>query len=503
MGVGHPRWDRMGQDELAHDQTRRLRQFLARRVLPFSPLYRERFAAAGISAESIRTFDDIAKIPFTTKQDLLVTQENPEGPRRVILAPTAQTLKERLPKSELLGLLARKLVSGPEAAMAQVRREFAPCSMFFTTGRSAGAIPFMLTRYDHRLLSEGARRVVDVLGVDPAKDRILNLFPYAPHLAFWQTFFCGYETGTLTLNTGGGRVMPADRVLGALERLKPTLVVGMPGYFYHLLRIAVNEKRDLSSIRLIALGGENVAPGLKRKVTSMLASAGAPDVRVASVLGFTEARLCWTECVGERRTGFHTYPDFGLFEIINPDTGKPLPPGTTGELVYTCLDGRGSVVIRYRTGDIVEGGLRTEPCPGCGRTMPRLMSDIRRTSNVKSLDIGKVKGTLVNLNELSEAFAGDPEIEEWQLEIRKRNHDPYETDELVLYCALKPGTDEAGFRARIQTEVNERTEVRLNGIVVESVPALLTRVGMEERTKEERILDRRREVMEKIRGGTP
>ncbi len=271
MGVGHPRWDRMGQDELAHDQTRRLRQFLARRVLPFSPLYRERFAAAGISAESIRTFDDIAKIPFTTKQDLLVTQENPEGPRRVILAPTAQTLKERLPKSELLGLLARKLVSGPEAAMAHVRREFAPCSMFFTTGRSAGAIPFMLTRYDHRLLSEGARRVVDVLGVDPAKDRILNLFPYAPHLAFWQTFFCGYETGTLTLNTGGGRVMPADRVLGALERLKPTLVVGMPGYFYHLLRIAVNEKRDLSSIRLIALGGENVAPGLKRKVTSMLA----------------------------------------------------------------------------------------------------------------------------------------------------------------------------------------------------------------------------------------
>ncbi len=224
---------------------------------------------------------------------------------------------------------------------------------------------------------------------------------------------------------------------------------------------------------------------------------------MSPALGFPEARLCWTECVGERRTGFHTYPDFGLFEIIDPDTGKPLPPGTTGELVYTCLDGRGSVVIRYRTGDIVEGGLRTDPCPGCGRTMPRLMSDIRRTSNVKSLDIGKVKGTLVNLNELSEAFAGDPEIEEWQLEIRKRNHDPYETDELVLYCALKPGTDEAGFRARIQTEVNERTEVRLNGIVVESVPALLTRVGMEERTKEERILDRRREVMERVRGGTP
>ena len=119
------------------------------------------------------------------------------------------------------------------------------------------------------------------------------------------------------------------------------------------------------------------------------------------------------------------------------------------------------------------------------------MSNIHRVSNVKSLDIGKVKGCLVNLNTLSEAFSGDDEIEEWQLEIRKRNNDAFETDELLLYCSVSGKEDMDTFRARIQTMVLERCELHLNDIVVEDLASLVRRTGMEELTKEVRILDHR------------
>jgi phenylacetate-coenzyme A ligase PaaK-like adenylate-forming protein len=289
-----------------------------------------------------------------------------------------------------------------------------------------------------------------------------------------------------------------------MDRLRPTVIVGMPGYFYHLLRIAVAAGQDLSYVRAVALGGENAPTGLKRKVVELMAACGAEDVKVASVLGFTEARLCWAECLGARRTGFHTYPDMTLFEIIDPQTGEVLPEGTTGELVYSALDGRGSMVLRYRTGDIVEGGIVSAPCPGCGRTVPRIMSDnIQRVSNVKSLDIGKVKGCLVNLNTLSEVFSGDHEIEEWQVELKKRNDDPYETDEVILYCALRGHEEQESVTRRIQSVILERCELHLNEIRIESLPDMIKRVGMEELTKEVRIVDRRPRVTEAQQKATP
>lgn len=503
MTLGSKRWDRLAPDERRAFQEHALQKLLTTQILPFSPFYRAFFERHHVDASKIRTLEDLRRIPFTSKQDLLVTEANPEGPRQLILQPDAATIRSRLHGLAKARLLARGLVLGKTRLRRQLFEEYNPCTIFFTTGRSTGSIPFFLSAYDHRILRLAARRIAAVLGLQPERDRVLNLFPYAPHLAFWQTFFCGFETGTLTLNTGGGRVMGAERLLSSIEKIKPTMIVGMPGYFYHLLRMAVDEKRDLRSVRVVALGGENVPAGFKRKVTDMLASIGAPDVRVASVLGFTESRMCWAECTGERRTGFHTYPDFGLFEIIDPKTGENLPEGQTGELVYTALDGRGSMLLRYRTGDIVEGGMITAPCPGCGRAVPRIMSDIRRVSNVKNLDIGKVKGTLVNFNELSAAFSEDSEIEEWQLEIRKRNDDPFETDELILHCCLRSGTNPAAFESRIQQLVHERAEIHLNGIHITDLKSMLDLVGMEEKTKEERIVDRRAHTAQKSGSPTP
>jgi phenylacetate-coenzyme A ligase PaaK-like adenylate-forming protein len=215
-----------------------------------------------------------------------------------------------------------------------------------------------------------------------------------------------------------------------------------------------------------------------------------------SVLGFTEARMCWTECPHGDRTGFHTYPELSIFEVVDPADGRVLGEGETGELVYTGIDGRGSVVLRYRTGDVVEGGLvESEPCPGCRRRVPRIMSNLHRVSNLKSLEIGKIKGTLVNMNTLSELFSADPEIEEWQLEIRKKNDDPFEVDEIVLHAALRGREEPEAFKRRIQEDIYGRSEIHVNDIRIESLADMLRKVGMETLTKDERIVDRRKRAM--------
>ena len=485
-------WDRRPVEERRASQIARLRRHLRTQVGPFSPFYRRKFADWKFDPDSLRTWDDLRRSPFTSKQDLLPSAENPGGPRSFILQPTPELIRSALPKAELLKFVAKKLLRGDARTKRDLVAEYSPASLLFTTGRSSSSIPFFLTPFDEKLMLESGRRIAAVLGLEAGRDRTVSLFPYAPHLAFWQVAYCGLAAGLLTLNTGGGKIMPTEKLLGAIETLKPTCVAGMPGFFYHLVRRAVEEGRDFSSIHTVCLGGENVPPGFRSKVAESLAKVGAKDVKVTSVLGFTEARLCWAECTGAPRTGFHTYPDLNLFEIVDPDSGEPLPEGTTGELVYTTLEGRGSCVVRYRTGDVIEGGMiESAPCPGCGRLVPRISSNLQRRSNVKSLDIGKIKGTLVNLNALTELLAGETDLEEWQLEIRKRNDDPFEVDEIVLYASLKRGVDAAAFTQKIQTDVRNTAEIGLNEVLIEDTPALLRRIGMETLQKEERIADRR------------
>jgi phenylacetate-coenzyme A ligase PaaK-like adenylate-forming protein len=489
-------WDRMSLSEQRSMQADRLRAFLRNQVVPFSPFYRRKFAEWKLDADEFRTLDDLRRIPFTTKQDLLPSPQNPKGALDFVLTPNEELIRTALPKSRMIRLFSQRLRLGEDGLRKRLTAEYGPASVIFTTGRSSGSVPFFITLHDQEIMLEAGRRITNVLDLEPGRDRVVSLFPYAPHLAFWQVAFCGIGTGTLTLNTGGGRIMPTEKLIGAIEQFKATCVVGMPGFFYHLLRRAVAEGRDFSSVRTIALGGENVPAGFKRKIVDTMPHVGAKDVRVASVLGFTESRTCWTECARGERTGFHTYPDLSIFEVVDPTDGHLLGEGETGELVFTGIDGRGSVVLRYRTGDIVEGGLvESEPCPGCLRRVPRVMSNLHRVSNVKSLEIGKVKGTLVNMNTLAELFAADPEIEEWQLEIRKKNDDPFEVDEMVLHAALRGREDPETFSRRIQEDVYGRSEVHLNDVRLESLPDMLKRVGMETLNKEERIVDRRKKAV--------
>ncbi len=484
-------WAHMSRRELETFQLHRLRRVMRELWFPFSPYYRERLGAAGLSWRDLKSLDDLSRFPFTTKADILPSRHNPDGPRAFILTPDPDAIKNRLPISKKLALLARGMVGGRSAVEKALQAEFLPIKILFTTGRSASSLPFFLGRLDLALLRESGRRLSEVLGLRAGDDRVVSLFPYAPHLAFWQVAEGAESSGILTLNTGGGRVMGGERILDLIERLEPTAICGMPGYFYHVLRKAHRDGRNWSKIRTVALGGEMVSDVLKRRIVSTLRDMGSPAPCVSSVLGFTESRQCWGECRSDEGTGFHVFPDMGIVEIVDPETGERLPDETTGELVFTALAGRGSLLFRYRTGDIVEGGVTYDPCPACGRTTPRLGTHIQRKSNVKALDLSKVKGTYVNFNTLSALLSSEPAIEEWQLVILKPSDDPFEVDEIELWCSLADGTDEDAFRREIQETVSRATEMRFNRIVIVPLEEILDRLGMETLTKEQRILDKR------------
>jgi len=486
-------WDRRSPDEYRAIQAKRLRDFLRYQVVPFSPHYRK-VIGDSLGFDPIRDLSDLAKLPFTTKELVAPTQQDPQRPRDFVLQPTADLLRQHWPLSWKLRLLRERWLHGEAAMKESLAQEYRPVSAFFTTGRSALPTAFLLSRIDLRILEEVGRRILQVARVDSAEDKVVSLFPYAPHLAFWQVYYAGVGSSVFTLNTGGGKVLGTDAILQAIQKVRPAFLVGIPGYIYHVLREAHAASMDLSFVKGLALGGDQVTPGYRARVKELLQTLGASQPRVQSVLGFTEARKCWAECPGEEASGFHTYPDLEIIEIVDPETGKPVEEGQTGELVYTCIAGRGSCVLRYRTGDLIVGGMTTQPCPFCGRTVPRLASQLQRVSQQKSFQLSKVKGTLVNLSALKEALDNDPRVEEWQLVIKKRNDDPFDVDEMLLNLALSPRVPE-GQQDRVKRELEDKifqiSEVRLNATRVLPLKDVLELLGMETQLKEKRIVDLR------------
>jgi phenylacetate-coenzyme A ligase PaaK-like adenylate-forming protein len=484
------RWPARRQRELQdHLLARRVQEYL----YPFSPHYRELFDRHGIRPERIRTVADLRRVPFSRKQDLLPTPEDPQRFRKFVLQPDPASIKRAWPLGRKLRLLVESWLHGKAAVRQRLRREFYPCFMTFTTGRSAEPLPFFYSPHDLALLHESGRRLTEVIGVDQ-EARVANLFPYAPHLAFWQVVFAGFETGMMILSTGGGRVMGSAGDLRAAGRIRAEVLLGVPGYIYHLLRRGAAESCDLSSVKLVVLGAERVPPGLKEKVRRMLAEMGAKDPKVIGTYGFTEARMAFAECPTEVGvySGYHLSPDLAIFEVVDPVTGEVVPDGAPGELVFTPLEGRASSVFRYRTGDRVRGGLHWEPCPHCGRTVPRIDSDITRESSVKDLRLElKIKGTLVNLEDCAQVLGDCADVEEWQVELRKKDDDPLEVDELVVHLALRDGACADAARARIHDAFRGRMEIAPNRIEVQALDAMLRRLGMETEMKEKRFLDAR------------
>ena len=479
-------WQALPEKVVRRLQAEKLRHYLRTTVLPFSSHYRELFAQHDLDPDYFRTLEDLKYIPFTSKADLLNTPENPRKIRDFVLVPEKRELARR-PSTVL-----QVLLHGRANVTRRFEYEFRPVFMTCTTGRSSDSIAFTYSNHDLENLALAGKRIYEICRAEPDY-RLLNTFPYAPHLAFWLAHYGGMEFTNFVLSSGGGKVLGTEGQLRFIKQLQPHVVMGMPTFLYHVLQQAVEEGVKCPSLRRIVLGGEKVAPGTRRKLARLAGKMGATSIDVVATYGFTEAKMAWTECPcphGEQ-SGYHLYPDLGIVEIVDPKTGETKGPGEPGEIVFTPLDSRASVVLRYRTGDLIDGGLVHNACPHCHRVVPRLVGNISRVSEIKTMRFDKIKGTLVDFNLLEHVLDDARNLASWQLELRKRNDDPHDLDELILHVHKLDSMDDAKCARELRRCFTEKTEIQPNRIVFHDNEEMSQLLGVGTKLKEDKIVDHR------------
>jgi phenylacetate-CoA ligase len=289
-------------------------------VLERSPFYRMKLAGVDTSGG----LDGIARLPLTEKRELksTCTPENPFG-SHLCVAP-----------SELVRI-------------------------YSTSGTTGTPTYIPLTEDDLDNWITGSARSYGASGI-AAGDRVVTTYNAGPFVA-GAALDAFARIGVTHVPVGTGS---SERLLRAIEALRPDAVVLTPSYAEYLLELA--DLRESSVARVLVAGepggGE---PALRAKLE---AGWGA---RVTEAMGIGDiGPSLWGEC--EEQAGMHLGAvGFVHPELIDPETGEPreLRDGATGELVLTQLRHRAAPLLRFRTRDHVE--ITTSACP-CGRTTPRV-----------------------------------------------------------------------------------------------------------------------------------
>lgn len=390
------------------------------------PFYARLMRREGIEPRHIQGRADLERLPPTTKTDFLA---DPDAFR----LDTA-----KLPGNE--GMLWK---------------------IVYTTGTTSGRpAPVYVAAHDHFAYMYSFQDRADMHGLRDT-DRLINLFPLtnfplgafaraADEVAAVGASICFAHTGRADMGFPLNRSL--DQAVAAIERHRATVLWGVAGFVRRVLIRARDLGADLSSVRMVMTTGEAASPAMRADFRQRMAALGCADTVVVNRYGSTEQGGTMIECTDG--SGFHSVlPDQLFHEIVDPETGRRLPDGTTGHLAFTHLNRRGTVFLRYLMGDVAS--LDHAPCPHCGRTSVRLSSDPVRTG-----DIIKIRGALVNLGNLKEQFDRNRDVDEYQIVVRPQDAaDPFSMDELVLRIAPGLGTP-PDLGEQIAADVQRLTNLR-------------------------------------------
>jgi phenylacetate-CoA ligase len=426
-------WDRaetLPRDQLEELQVRRLRSAVAR-VLCGQPFGAERLASAGITAAGdIGSLADLSRIPFTTKADLRANY--PFG----LLA---------VEREQLLRVQASSGTHGKPTIVGY-------------------------TRGDLETWTELMARCMTMAGVRPGMV-IHNANGY------------GLFTGGLGFHQGGERigatVVPVSggftaRQAMLLRDLGAHVLVSTPSYALAIAQALAGDGDRRGGawslpVRLGLFGGEPWTEAMRGQIERAL------PLRAVSFYGLSE--MCGPGVAAEcpARTGLHVQEDHFIVEVIDPGSTHRVPPGTTGELVFTTLTKEALPLLRYRTGDI--GCLADTPCP-CGRTTVRLTGLRGRLD-----DMLIVRGVNIYPSSVEHVLLGAGGVAPHYRLIVER---PGALDELILECEPdRAGADPGSLRARLEQLLREHTGLRITVRVAE--PGTIPR----SEGKAVRVVDRR------------
>jgi phenylacetate-CoA ligase len=303
----------MEREALSSLQLEKLRGVLGRAIAT-NRFYGAKLRAAGLSrseVDSIRDPGDLARLPFTRKEEIAADQErNP---------PYGSNLTEPLDR--------------------YVR-------LHQTSGTKGRPIRWLDTAESWSGICSAWRTILGAAGVGPG-DRLFFPFSFGPFLGFWSAFQAAGDLGFLALPGGG---MTSAARLRFLEENGATIILCTPTYALRLAEVSAVEGIDLASlpVRALIVAGEpgGSIPSVRRRIET------AWGARCFDHWGMTEVGPLGFETAGDpgvlRLIETHCIP-----EVIDPATGNAAAPGSRGELVITTLERGASPLIRYRTGDLV------------------------------------------------------------------------------------------------------------------------------------------------------
>lgn len=454
------------QDEL-------LAGIIQKDIAPRHPHYRALFKEKGIDPASITGTAALERIPFTTKEDLL-PREGERFPARhfVLEAPAVEAEPKKGGGFKLFG----KKEAAPEPM------DYRLSQVYYSTGRTASPVPLVLTGHDVENLKEAGVRAFDIFGLT-RDDTFINAFSFVPTVSYWQMFYSTITIGSTALQTGGGRILGMEKILRALSNTEAPVLGTSPGYAQFALQTVSHFGFDLPGLERVITGNDYVPMVQVKRLQKLMEAAGTKANRVQRIYFISEALSGWAEC--EPDCGYHVNPDHILVEVIDPATGERKGEGEPGELVLTSLDARGTVFLRYRSGDFTTGGLTWEPCPNCGRTVPRILGDIERLSDRFVLGGGAGERAFTAAA-LRSFLIGREEVLQWYAEIGREGGE----DRLKVICKASGGFDEAAINPVLERDLSAALGFP---VFVESatLEAILNRIGMERFVTEQRIFDRR------------
>jgi phenylacetate-CoA ligase len=357
------------RDLLEAHQGEGLRRLL-RTIYGPNAFYTRKLDQAGIHPDALTLPADLARLPFTTKAELVLDQEtNP---------PWGTNLTE------------------PEAAYTRY------CQTSSTTGRP---LRWMDTNGSWQWMLECWKAVYRAAHIGPG-DRVFFPFSFGPFLGFWAGFDAGSQIGVHCIPGGG---MSSKVRLRMMADVGATVVCCTPTYALHLALAAADEwpagALARSSVRAIIVAGEpgGSIPATRARIES------AWGARVLDHHGLTEVGPISFEC-WESPGSLHLNEGRFVCEVVDQVTGQAVADGTPGELVVTNLGRMASPVIRYRTGDIVVR--RAGPC-ACGRTYALLEGGILTRSD----DMVNVRGVNVYPAAIESVVREFPDVIEFRARV--------------------------------------------------------------------------------------
>ena len=470
-------WDRRTSEYQRTLQGRAWQAF-APVAFGLSPFYRERFLAAGLNPRKTNQMGDLAGLEPVTERDLLMTSKEPGD--AALLVATENLISEWGERRALYRNVLAGIRGGIEGRQRDMEAEYKPFHVHLA-GRE-GLFPVAYTRWDLNLLARAGARMLAVAGVS-RQDRVVSVVPFGPTLSFWGIYYSMHGLGAAALHTGG---LDSTDWAGAAKALRPTVLVAtvddVPAAVQSLA--AAGGGADLRTVLTV---GAPLAPSDRAHLAVAVTTSGL-SARVVGTYHVPEGRVIWAECrppdsaSSTESFGYHGYPDLEVIEVLDHETGRPVPQGTPGELAYTGLDWRGTCLIRYRTGDLVTGGMTERACPNCGRLVPRLSPSI--TPAAWQVELAP-HGHKLDLRGYGAALAARPDLEAWRVEIVRGRSG----DQVVVHVATR-GEGSPAVLAEIHEALEKRGGVAPTQIILGSREEV--EAGMAAGVSPTRLRDRRR-----------